>query len=157
MLKNKLLQQAQAKIEEGVKNKDAFAKLVRAGTKIIYDKAIFDKLSEGLAQSQDVVSEVAKGLVAVLKLMAQRARGTVPPDALLQAGMALLIDALDFMEQAGLVEVDKNVLGEATQEFIEAMLPVLGLSPDKLEAALGSVKQTMADPQKMAQFKGIQP
>lgn len=154
MLKNQLLQQAQAKVEAGVKNRDAYDKLVSAGTKIIYDKTIFAKLSEGIAQSKSPVEDVAKGLVAVLNIMVRQARGTAPQDALAQAGMSLLIDALDFMEQAGLVTVDKKVLGEATQAFIEALLPTLGLNPQQLQSALSSVQQTMADPQKMAQFQG---
>jgi hypothetical protein len=153
MLKNELLQQAQAKIEEGVKNKDAFAKLLKAGSKVIYDKEIFGQLSQGIAQSEDPVGEVAKGLVVVLKMLAQRSRGTVPLDALLQAGMALLFDALDFMEQAGLVKVDKKVLGQATTEFIEALMPTLGLPAGKLAESMQAVKQTMADPQRMAQYQ----
>jgi hypothetical protein len=153
MLKNQLLQQALAKVEAGVKNRDAYDKLVSAGTKIIYDKATFQKLSQGIAQSKTPVEDVAKGLVTVINIMLRQARGTAPQDAVAQAGMALLLDALDFMEQAGLVKVDKQVLGQATQTFIEALLPTLGLNPQRLQSALGSVKQTMSDPQKMAQFQ----
>lgn len=156
MLKNELLQQAQAKVEAGVKNRDAYDKLVKAGTKIIYDKATFDKLSQGVAQSKTPVEDVAKGLVAVLNMMVRQARGTAPKDALVQAGMALLFDALDFMEQAGLVKVDKQVLGEATKAFIESLLPTVGLNPQQLQGAFSQVQQTMADPQKMAQFKAQQ-
>jgi hypothetical protein len=153
MLKNELLQKAQAKIDEGAGNRQALDRLVKAGTKIIYDKATFEKLSEGIAQSPTPVEDVAKGMVMVLNMMAQRARGTIPHDALLQAGMTLLLDALDFMEQAGLVKVDNAVLDTATTEFIEGLLPTLGLTKEKLAGKLSELEQAMSDPQKMAQLK----
>lgn len=154
MIKNELLQQAAAKVQEGVQNKEAFDKLVKAGGKVIYDQKTFAQLSQGLAESQTPVEDIAKGMVAVLNMMAHRARGTIPHDALLQAGMALLIDALDFAEQAGLVKVGKEELATATTEFIEALLPSVGMTPGKLSDMLGQLEQTMADPQKVQAFKG---
>jgi hypothetical protein len=153
MLKNQLLQQAQAKIDGLVTDKERYTKLVSAGVKTIYDKGIFAQLSKALADSQDPVSDVAKGIVSVIHMMAQKARGTIPHEVALQAGMALLLDALDFIEQAGMVKVDGKVLDQATQEFIEAMMPSVGVPQEKMDAALASVKATMADPDRMAQYK----
>ena len=153
MLKNQLLQQAQAKIEAGVTDKARYDRLLSAGVKTIYDKAMFQKLSQSIAQSQTPIEDVAKGIVAVLNMMAHKARGSIPHDVLLQAGMALMLDALDFVEQAGIVQIDEKALDTATQEFIEAVLPSVGLTAQKMEEALGSVKGAMGDPQKMAQYQ----
>jgi hypothetical protein len=73
--------------------------------------------------------------------------------ALLQAGMALVLDALDFLEQAGMVKVDDDTLGRAVEEFVEAMLPMVGLSHEKMDQVLGQIKSVMADPQKMAEYE----
>lgn len=153
MLKNELLQQALTKVQEGVSNREVFDKLVRAGTKVIYNQQTFSKLTEGLADSQDPVGDIAKGMVAVLHMMAQKARGTIPQDVLVQAGIALLIDALDFAEQSGLVKIGKEELTAATTQYIEALLPTVGMTPQKMGGMLEGVKQTMADPQRMAEFQ----
>ena len=71
--------------------RSAFDKLVKAGSKVIYDQKTFAQLTQGLADSQTPVEDIAKGMVSVLNMMAHKARGTIPHDALLQAGVALLI------------------------------------------------------------------
>jgi hypothetical protein len=156
VLKNELLQQAQAKIEEGVTDRASYDKLLAAGTKTIYDQATFAKLSASLAESENPVEDIAKGLVSLLHLIAQKARGTLPHDVLLQAGMALMLDALDFAEQAGLIKVDAATLDTATQEFIEAALPSVGLTAEKMAGILDGVKQTMGNPERMAAFEQSQ-
>ncbi len=154
MLKNQLLQQALTKIEEGVKNRDAYDRIVKAGAKVVYNKETFHQLSEGIAESETPVEDVAKGMVSVIAMMSQKAKGTIPQDALLQAGMAMMIDALDFMEQAGLIQVDKSTLDTATTEFLEALLPTVGLPAGKLGEVLSQVQTSMADPQKRAMYQG---
>lgn len=153
MLKNELLQQALASVQESVQDKEMFERLVKAGTKVIYSKGTFQSLAQHLKKSEDPVSDVARGMVGVLNIMVHRARGTIPQAALLQAGTALLLDALDFLEQAGMVKVDAETLGRATEEFVEAMLPTVGLSHEKMDQVLGQIKGVMADPQKMAAYE----
>lgn len=156
MLKNSLLQQALDSVQESVQDREMFDRLVKAGTKVIYSKGTFQQLAKHLKGAKDPVSDVARGMVGVLSLMVHRARGTIPQAPLLQAGTALLLDALDFLEQAGMVKVDAETLGRATEEFVEAMLPMLGLSHEKMDQMLGQIKQVMADPQKMAAYEQAQ-
>lgn len=153
MLKNKLLQEALTNIESTVEDKDVFARMVKAGTKIIYNKKVFNGLSQQLRKSKDPAGDVARGMVAVLGLMLHRARGTISPASVLPVGMALILDALDFMEQAGLVKVDAAVVDRATEEYIEALLPRVGLSREKLDVVLEEIRQVMADPQKVEAYQ----
>ncbi len=75
MLKNALLQQAQAKIEEGVTNKDVYQRLVSAGTKIIYNEATFKQLSQGIADSETPTEDIANlSLCSLLGLACQAAK-----------------------------------------------------------------------------------
>lgn len=156
MLKNKLLQQALENVQQGVQDRDAFDRLVKAGTKIIYSQQTFAKLSQHMRASKDPVSDVAKGMVAVLNIMAHRARGTIPHAPFLQAGMALLLDALDFLEQSGMLKVDNAVLDRATEEYVEALLPTVGLTRERMDSTLAQIKAVMDDPQKMAEYRASQ-
>ena len=54
MLKNPLLKQAQTKIESGVQDRDAYNRIVQAGTKVIYDKATFTELSKAACRAPDL-------------------------------------------------------------------------------------------------------
>lgn len=154
MLKNPLLKQAQAKIESGVQDRDAYNRIVQAGTKVIYDKATFSELSKSIRQAQDPVTEIAEGMIGILGILYKQSRKTMPIPAMVMAGMSILLDALDFAEQAGLVKIDKTQLNKATTHYLNSLLPKFGLTPDKIDATLGQLGGTIKDPAKMAQIQG---
>lgn len=154
MLKNPLLKQAQTKIESGVQDRDAYNRILQAGTKVIYDKATFTELSKGIRQAQDPVTEIAEGMIGILGILYKQSRKTMPIPAMVMAGMSLLLDALDFAEQAGLVKIDKAQLNKATAHYLNSLLPKFGLTPDKIDATLGQLGGTIKDPAKMAQIQG---
>ena len=154
MLKNPLLKQAQTKIESGVQDRDAYNRIVQAGTKVIYDKATFTELSKEIRQAQDPVTEIAEGMIGILGILYKQSRKTMPIPAMVMAGVSLLLDALDFAEQAGLVKIDKAQLNKATTHYLNSLLPKFGLTPDKIDATLGQLGGTIKDPAKMAQIQG---
>ena len=154
MLKNPLLKQAQTKIESGVQDRDAYNRIVQAGTKVIYDKATFSELSKSIRQAQDPVTEIAEGMIGILGILYKQSRKTMPIPAMVMAGMSILLDALDFAEQAGLVKIDKAQLTKATTHYLNSLLPKFGLTPDKIDAMLGQLGGTIKDPAKMAQIQG---
>lgn len=156
MLKNPLLAQAMQSLEQGVKDRDAFGRIVTAGTKMIYDERTFPELVKGLEESDDPVQTVAEGIIGVLGLMAKKSRGTMPKVPMVQAGLALLLDALDFLEQAGKAEITKEVLAKAVTGYINSLLPKFGVTPDKMDAMLAGVQPTLNDPQRMAEYKQSQ-
>jgi hypothetical protein len=85
MLKNQLLQQALDKIESSIDDKASYDKLLNAGLKAAYDKTIFEQLTKGLPESKDPIGDTAKGVVFLMKGIAEKARGTAP-DSCADAG-----------------------------------------------------------------------
>lgn len=156
MLKNELLQQAQTTVEKTVKDRAAYDKIVAAGTKVIYDKETFSELIKGIETSNDPVLEVADGIVGVLGVLYKQSRKTMPLTPMISAGMTLLIDAMDFLEQAGMATIDKETLGKATTMYMNSLLSKMGLTPEKMQGMLSQVRSTMDDPQKMSQLRGGQ-
>jgi hypothetical protein len=153
MLKNELLQRAQAEVEKNVADRASYDKIVKAGLQAIYDKAMFQKLTKGLRESQNPAEDIAKGMAGILTLLSKKARGTMPATAMVQAGAALLLDALDFAEQAGVLKVDNTVLDTAVTEYMEAVLPVVGLSSQKMQQVLQDVQATADNPERMAAYQ----
>lgn len=155
MLKNQLLQSAHDKIVEGVspKNRPFFDRLFKSATAAVFDDSVFSQIAQQLAQSKDPAGDVAKGVVSIMNMLAHKARGTIPHDVFLQASMCLMLEGLDFIEQAGQLQVTNEVLVTATKDLIEALLPTVGLNAQKLSDLLGGVQQTATDPQKMGAFQ----
>lgn len=153
MLKNPILSKAQAEVERQVQDRASYDKIVRAGLKAIYSKGTFGKLTQQIVKAEDPVADVGRGMVAIISLLSKQARGTMPPIPTVQAGMALLLDALDFMEQAGMVKVSEQVLEKAITTFMEALMPALGLDAGRMDDLLGQVQETMASPERMGAYK----
>lgn len=153
MIKNPTIQQSLANIEKSVQDRAAYDKIVKAGTAAIYDKAMFQKLTADIQKSGDPVKTVSEGMIGILGLLYQKSNKTMPIPPMVLAGMSMLLDALDFMEQSGLVKIDKAELNRATSMYVNSLLPKFGLTPDKLGAALGPLQGAIQDPNKLAQMR----
>ena len=153
MLKNELLQQSQAKVEEGVKDRAAYDRIVTAGLKVIYDKKMFGQLIKGLDEAEDPMQAVGEGIQGILGILYKQSRKTMPIVPMLQAGTALLLDALDFLEQSGMAKIGKDELATATGAYINGMLPKMGLTPQKMDEVLARVKGAAQDPAMAQQFQ----
>ena len=154
-MKNLLLVKSEAAISAKVKPADklAYNKILTAGMKAMFSKETHQLLVQGLEQAPDKIDMIVKGVIGLLGILYKEGRSTMPIGPMVLAGNAMLMEALDFAEQAGMVKIDAETLGQATHNYIEHImselqkkLPELGNMMDKAHAA-------MQDPQKMAQFK----
>jgi hypothetical protein len=155
MLKNPLLQQALAASEKNIKDRSAYDRIVTAGTKAIYNQETFPELIAGLEKAPDPVEAVAEGIIGVLGMLFQKSRKTMPIAPMIQAGLTLLLDAMDFLEQAGKIEVTKETVAQATSQYLEALTAKLGLDK-QMDGMLARLQPVMQDPQRMAQYKQSQ-
>jgi hypothetical protein len=157
-MQNEMIKKAEAAIDAKVPpaDKAAYDKIVLAGMKVMFeDKQMHAQLMEGLQQSPDVKT-VVDGVIGILGILFKESRNTMPVGPMILAGQSLLMEALDFMEEGGMIEVTPDMLGEATQLYIETLLPMIGMTPEKMKAIMAKAQGVMSDPQKMAQFKQSQ-
>lgn len=151
-----LIEQAKAKIEQSVKpdQKEAYDRIVLAGMKVMFDDGgPRQQLLQGLEDAPDKMTAAAEGIVGLLGLLFQKSRNTMPVVPMIMAGITLLYEGLEFMEKAGMVQVDNDSLAKVTQHYIETLLPKIGMTPDKMKALLGQTQGIMRDPAKLAEFK----
>lgn len=154
-MQNQLILKVQANIEKGVKPADraAYDKIVMAGTKVMYSQQTHKMLMEGFDDAPDKVKAVAEGMVGLMGMLFKESRNTMPITPMIQAGMTLMLDALDFLEQAGYMQVTEQELGQATKYFMDAVLPKIGITPQMMQQALAKTQGAMQDPQKLAQIQ----
>lgn len=152
---NQLIQQAKAKIEQAVKpdQQDAYQRIVTAGKKVMFSKEMNAQLLAGLNDAQDRIKTTVDGVIGIVGLLFKQSRNTMPPAPMVLAGQTLLLEALDFLEQAQMVQVTPETLGTATQIYLNTMMPKIGLTPERMQGVLSQTQGVMQDPQKAAHIK----
>jgi hypothetical protein len=153
---NSLVKQVEAQIEQRLRAgvRESYMKIVIAGMKFALNGGEKSILAQ-LKGSENVVEDVVKGAIGLVGVLRRSAKGAMPVDAMIPAAMTLMLEALDYAERAGMLQIDKAVIDEATQLFIETLLPRLGMTPQKLGEMTSRVHQVMQDPEKMAKLHGI--
>lgn len=155
-MKNELLAQAEAKIEASVPEdqQSAYARILIAGMKVLFSQQTHGDMVAKLKESEDPIADTGKGAVGLIVTLHKESKGTMPPKAMIPAGTVLMLNALDYLDSTGIVKIDKPEIDRATEIFLDALMPQMGLTPERTQKLMGSVQGVMADPEKMKQYKG---
>lgn len=153
-MSNPLLAQAEQKVEEGLDPDTAqnVTKIVVAGMHAALDKGANSILAQ-LKQSQDPISDAAKGAVSLVMILRKEAQGVMPLKALVPAAMVLMIKALDFSDRAGIVKVGNDELVRATHVFTDFLFARLGITKQGLANAANRVHAITQDPDAMQKLQ----
>lgn len=141
---NPILDQIESKIESMVKpeDKNAFLRIVTAGMKVMFDQKTHKMAMESVQQG-DPLQGAAKGVSDLMVLLAQESRGTMPFLPSLQAAVVLLCQALGFMEQIKMVQLDNDNISEAVKSLYEHMMQRAGLTPEKVDGMIGDTQNAV--------------
>lgn len=153
-LKNKLLRALEQQLEATLtpENRPNYLKTVVNGLRVGLNNGPKGVLAT-LRDSQDPVKDCALGAVNLVQMLRIQSQGTMPVQAMAPAAMTLMLNALDFAEQAGLVKVDTPAIVRATNIFTNQIFAVLGITPKMLTQAAGAVHGIAEDPTKMEAIK----
>lgn len=149
-LSNPLLQQTEAQVETGIEpeTRANYDKIVVAGMHAALDKGP-NSILASLKQSQDPVSDAAKGAVSLVVILRKDAKGVMPLKAMVPAAMTLMLKALDFIDRSGIAKIGNEELVRATHIFTDTMFARMGISKGSLERAATRVHQITQDPEAM--------
>lgn len=127
-------------------------KIVIAGLKYAMKDGAAGLLGH-LKGSQDPVSDIVKGVIAIIGLLRKAARGAMPQNAMIPAAFILVMQGLDFAERAGILKVTNEEVKQATRLFADTLLPHLGVTPEKMGQMAQTATQIMNDPMKAGQMQ----
>jgi len=119
----------------------AFQKIILAGSKVMYSKQTSDMLSKEINAKGDPAEVAGSGVAKLMGLLISQSKGTMPMKAAIPAATVLLCEGLSFMEEAGRIKVDKNVLAKAMRALSSGLLQLFGVTPDKLGQMMQKQKQ----------------
>lgn len=153
LLSNKLLQAAEAKIENDLtpQNRDDYMKIVVAGMHFLLRGGPNGVLAK-LKGRSDPVHDCALGAVNLVLILKRESKGVMPLKAMVPAGMTIMLKALDFAEKIGKVKVDNDTLVRAAHIFTNTLMQRFHITAPMLSTAMQRVHGIMSDPQKMAQI-----
>jgi len=147
-MKNDLLRQAEANMEAKIGNgpaREDYMKVVVAGMKAALAGGP-QSIIGGLANNPDPVKACAVGAVSLVLHLRGISQGTMPERAMIPGAFTLMLQALDFAEQAGILKVGNAELDRATHIFANAIFQAFGISTAMLNKMGGAAGRVMEDP-----------
>lgn len=151
-LRNPLLQQTESALEARLKpeTRADYMKIVVAGLHIALAGGPNGFLAK-LHASNDPIGLCAKGAAQLVLVMSKEAKGTMPRQAMVPAGLTLMLHGLDFIDRAG-VKIGANELARATTQYGNELFHRQGITPEMLKNATAKVHSIVQDPDAMAKI-----
>ena len=132
-------QEIKAKIEKFAPEvKDAYAKVVLAGDKIMFDTKTHQhmELVKNPESRKDPVNTVSSGVTGLMWVMYQQTKRKMDNRVLIMAGTAILMHAIDFAERGLGITFSQEMIAEAAQKLAYNLFKKLGISPEQIDAAV---------------------
>lgn len=114
---------------------DTYDRLVMAGKKVLYSEAMAPQIQELLRGEGELGEKLGQGVVALLAMLIDKSNGTLPPQLIIPAGVELVVEAGNFLKDAG-QKVTKEDIAEGTAVLVGEILQRAGVSMDQLPQLL---------------------
>lgn len=140
---NPMLAQAEQGIQSKVKPEMQanLQKVIQAGLTIMYSPQLTDKRNQMIANSKDPAQDAAQGSARLVSNLYQQSGKKMPTDLIVPAAMIFAFEWLDLVAKAGKIQITPDVIANVTQDVGKAVLPMFGVTPDKLAALQGMAQK----------------
>jgi hypothetical protein len=118
-------------------------KIVNAGHVVMFSPKSRHLLQQQLQSGPNNPEVIGAGIAKLVAVLYAQSKKTAPIKALIPAGTILLCDGLQFLEDAGTVKVDAAFLAKCMQSTGSAILQVLGIKPEQVQAAIDQARSKM--------------
>lgn len=137
---NPILQQAEDAVRAKSKAK-GIDKVVQAGEGIMFSDGGAQLFKEQIEREGDMIENAAEGTAKLVGILFQQSHNTMPMDTAVAGGTILLYRGLDFLEEAGRIQITPEVVAQATKAFSGYVLQLFGVSQDKLQGMVAQAGQ----------------
>lgn len=149
-MKNKLLQDATAGVSGQIapEFRQAYDKIVDAGMQVAMNKGLQGMLG-GIEKRGDPIRDAAQGAVNLVFMLRMKATGQMPEQAMVPASYTLMLQALAFIEEAGIATIGEAELTRATHVWTNTIFARANISPAMLRQGAQQVSGLLNDPNKV--------
>jgi hypothetical protein len=120
---------------------EAFARVVKAGMKVMFSEQTHELMMEELSKDGDLEQVLGEGIAGLMLLLFKKSNETMPAQLLVPAGIYLLSEAADFTEKIMQDKMPPAVMADAIQVMTNIIFEKMGVPKDKLSAAMTKVEQ----------------
>lgn len=126
---------------------ESYKKVVMAGLTTMFQdgstkESILKRLKAGADNPPQALADIATMLITALD---QKSKGTIPEVVILPAAAEILENAGQLANEAGIFEVNQNVIGEAAQIMVMSLAEKYGVEPAEIQELLDSMDQGSLD------------
>jgi hypothetical protein len=137
-LRNPLLQQIETEIESVLPpdQRDPYMRLLVAGMHAALDPQPNGQppLVAQFRQSKDPINDAAIGSAGIMMMLYHKANGAALPQALIPAGMSLLLKALDFLQRTRMVpQIAEPDVDRATHAYTDQIFKAFHITPQGIQ------------------------
>lgn len=131
---NPLLQQTEQGIQEKVPAnlQPGLQRVVSAGLTLIYSPALHQRMVEKLESTPNPAENAALGAVNIVGTLFNQSKGSMPLSIAAPAAIILMCEILDFVAQAGKIQITPELVSQAAQSASEHTLAMLKISKDQI-------------------------
>ena len=115
-------------------------KVVDAGLKVMFSPETRELTLRQLKGGADPEA-IGAGAAKLMGVLFNQSKGTIPMQAAIPASTILLCEALQFLEDAGVAQVNQDLLAQSMKATGSSILQMFGVTPDKLQGMIGNQQQ----------------
>ena len=124
--------------------KEPYERVVLAGKKIMFDKKSHDKVREVIQGDGPLGVRLGKGVATLILMLYNESQATMPPAVIIPAGVCLLGEAVDYIRKTKMEKINNNIVAEAIQVFVEAIVQSYGGDTNKMYSLFDQIGQQQA-------------
>jgi hypothetical protein len=123
----------------------AVERLVLAGRKAMFSQQTNElAMAEVEKHPEGPGAGAAVGVAALMSQLLGRVKGSMPAPAIVPAALILLMDALEFLDEGGVLQATPEVVSDATEDLAAYLMQKFGLTPDKVQEAQQLMQEGVA-------------
>lgn len=110
-------------------NADALQRVVMAGMRIMYDQKVFPAFAQAI-KADPSPQGIAKQTAGLMKMLQDKAQGSIPRQVMIPAAMMLLFEMMSFMVQAKAIDrPDDATMKAAMTTLVKLLVQVFAGAP----------------------------
>lgn len=111
---------------------EAFARVVKAGMKVIFSEETHEDIIQLLSKSEGDIGEMLGGQIAnLMAMLYKKSNNTIPGEVIVPAGVYLLAQAAEFLEKVTDEEISPEIISLAMQTMIDSLMRGFGVDPQQ--------------------------
>lgn len=145
-LEDPILAQVEQNVEKSVppELKEIYDGIINAGMDIMADPKMLQYFHERMMKDDDIPKNTAEGVGALIGMIFDNTHFKTAPDdvkqqfmdAMQMAGISLMAHALDIAEKSGGIQLNEQIINEATSATTEVLLQMVGWDQEKLKGVM---------------------